>query len=160
MMNNKKQNIFNLILLFITITYAQDTCSGYQKKPVKNSGFIIVSVENIKNRKGLLKGCLFSSEKGFPKDYSQASVLAKTRIEDTSSTKLVFRDVEFGKPAFVIIHDEDEDLKLKTGLFSIPKEGYCFSNNAKGFLGPPGFEKASFDFSTDTLYLSVKMINH
>ncbi|MFW5960244.1 MAG: hypothetical protein ACOCSE_03895 [Chitinivibrionales bacterium] len=34
-------------------------------------GMVIVEVRNIRDTKGMLKGCLFSSEEGFPEDYNQ-----------------------------------------------------------------------------------------
>ena len=42
-------------------------------------------------------------------------------------------------------HDENENMKMDTGPMGIPKEGYGFSNNAKGRLGPPSFEKCLLD---------------
>ena len=46
-----------------------------------------------------------------------------------------------GKIAVVVYHDEDNDGKLKTGLFWRPKEGYAFSNSYKPKT-PPKFSKA------------------
>ena len=46
--------------------------------------------------------------------------------------------------AIVVYHDEDNDGKLKTGLFWRPKEGFAFSNNYTP-KGPPKFKKASIE---------------
>ena len=49
-----------------------------------------------------------------------------------------------GQIAIVVYHDEDNNGKLKTGLFWRPKEGYAFSNNYKP-KSPPKFSKASIE---------------
>ena len=37
----------------------------------------------------------------------------------------------------------------------IPKEGYGFSNNAKGTFGPPAFEKTIFEINENTVLKCV-----
>ena len=60
--------------------------------------------------------------------------------------------LEQGKYAFKYIHDENKNHKLDTKLFIIPKEGYGFSNNAKGKFGPPAFKDTVFELTgSDTL---------
>jgi uncharacterized protein (DUF2141 family) len=45
---------------------------------------------------------------------------------------------------------------MDTKLFGIPKEPYGFSNNAKGFMGPPSFEDAKFVLDHDkTIFIEV-----
>ncbi len=152
-------------LLHLGLEADSDTCSHVTVKErtvtdVHERGMIIVEVRNIRSTKGMLKGCLFSSEDGYPEDYTKASSLSKASIKDSCSTEMIFRDVNFGMVAFVIIHDENNDGKLQKGFLFRPKEGFCFSNNAVGLLGPPSFKKASFDFRKKVLRLSVEMINN
>jgi uncharacterized protein (DUF2141 family) len=42
-------------------------------------------------------------------------------------------------------------------FFGIPQEGYGFSNNARGSMGPPAFDKAAFQHvaGAQVLHLSV-----
>jgi hypothetical protein len=44
-----------------------------------------------------------------------------------------------------------------TNFFGIPEEGYGFSNNARGSMGPPAFDKAAFQHvaGAQVLHLSV-----
>jgi uncharacterized protein (DUF2141 family) len=57
-----------------------------------------------------------------------------------------------GKYAFKYFHDENKDEKLTTSFVGIPKEGFGFSNNAKGKFGPPSFDKMIFEVSkSDTI---------
>jgi len=60
---------------------------------------------------------------------------------------LVITELKPGKYAFKYFHDEDNDEKINTNFMGIPKEGYGFSNNAKGTFGPPSFDKMVFEIS-------------
>jgi len=55
-----------------------------------------------------------------------------------------------GKYAFKYIHDENNNNKLDTKLFILPKEGYGFSNDAKGKFGPPPFKDMIFEIKMDS----------
>lgn len=60
---------------------------------------------------------------------------------------IVFDSIPKGTYAIAIIHDENNNQKLDQGEFGIPVEGYGFSNDARGILGPPDFRTAMFSFS-------------
>lgn len=61
----------------------------------------------------------------------------------------VFADIPSGKYSIRLFHDENNNRKMDTNLMGIPKEGYGFSNNAKGTFGPPAYEKTLFDCDTN-----------
>ncbi|MEN8835700.1 MAG: DUF2141 domain-containing protein [Polaribacter sp.] len=48
-----------------------------------------------------------------------------------------------------MFYDENNNGKMDTKLFGVPKEPYGFSNNAKGFMGPPSFEEAKFTLASN-----------
>jgi uncharacterized protein (DUF2141 family) len=56
---------------------------------------------------------------------------------------VVFTNLEPGRYAVIVIHDENDNGKLDTNFFGVPTEGFGFSNNAEGFLGPPSFKEAA-----------------
>ncbi len=60
------------------------------------------------------------------------------------SAEIVIHSLPAGVYAVSVVHDKNGDGKLATGLFGIPTEHVGFSNNAKGMLGPPSFDKACF----------------
>ncbi len=64
-------------------------------------------------------------------------------IKDNVAT-VKFNDIKNGKYAIRFFHDENSNGKMDTGTFGIPTEGYGFSNNARGFMGPPDFEDMIF----------------
>jgi uncharacterized protein (DUF2141 family) len=52
-------------------------------------------------------------------------------------------DVPAGTWAVLAYHDENGNKKLDTNFVGMPKEGYGFSNGAKGTFGPPSFKEAA-----------------
>jgi uncharacterized protein (DUF2141 family) len=56
---------------------------------------------------------------------------------------VIFTNLEPGPYAIIVIHDENDNGKLDTNFFGVPTEGYGFSNNAEGFLGPPSFKEVA-----------------
>lgn len=49
----------------------------------------------------------------------------------------VFEKLLAGEYHIRCFHDENGNRSMDTNFMGIPKEGYGFSNNAKGFMGPP-----------------------
>lgn len=68
------------------------------------------------------------------------------RIGDKKST-IIIEGVKQGTYAIRFYHDENNNQKMDTGTFGIPTEGYGFSNNARGFMGPPDLEDMLFTVS-------------
>lgn len=72
-----------------------------------------------------------------------------------------FREIENGKSviaienlkpgsyAFKYFHDENNNQILDLNRIGIPKEGFGYSNNAKGTFGPPSFRKTIFKLNGD-----------
>jgi uncharacterized protein (DUF2141 family) len=46
---------------------------------------------------------------------------------------------------------------MDAGFMGIPKEGRAFSNNSKGLVGLPTFEKAKFKFKSDKLEMIINI---
>jgi uncharacterized protein (DUF2141 family) len=67
-----------------------------------------------------------------------------------------FHDLPAGTYAVAILHDENDDQKMNNNFFGIPKEGYGFSNNVMGALGPPSFSRAAILFDgTQDLQVTI-----
>ena len=49
-----------------------------------------------------------------------------------------------GTYAIGIFHDANLNNRLDNYFFGVPREQYGFSNDARGFLGPPSFDDAAF----------------
>ncbi len=63
-----------------------------------------------------------------------------------------------GNYAVKYYHDKNDNGELDTGAFGIPNEGYGFSNDARGFMGPPDFADMIFKLEED-LTLKMKTVN-
>ncbi|GAB4395639.1 MAG: DUF2141 domain-containing protein [Microscillaceae bacterium] len=72
--------------------------------------------------------------------------------------RLNIQDLPYGEYAAVCFHDENENQKLDKNMMGIPKEGYGFSNNAKGSFGPPSFEKARFSHQSGQVQADIQMV--
>lgn len=82
-------------------------------------------------------------------DESQVQIRGlKATIENSKSTFQI-HDLKPAKYAFKYFHDENDNSQLETNSLGIPVEGFGFSNNAKGFLGPPSFDKWIFNLTKD-----------
>ena len=83
----------------------------------------------------------------FPSD---ASVVANAAAPAaTDGVVVVFRDLPAGEYAVAAFHDTNGDGELNANFVGMPTEGYGFSNDARGFMGPPSFEDAAFSLSAD-----------
>jgi uncharacterized protein (DUF2141 family) len=104
-------------------------------------GRIVVEAEGFRNQRGDALYALFRSGAGFPKEPLKAARRVASGIAGSES-RVVFDDVEPGEYAVSVMHDEDNDHELKTGIFGIPREGIGFSRDARGRMGPPKFSDA------------------
>jgi uncharacterized protein (DUF2141 family) len=72
----------------------------------------------------------------------------KSHINDCKCS-FSFTNLHAGKYAVRYFHDENMNGKMETNLVGKPTEGYGFSNNVTGKLGPPPFEKWLFEITQD-----------
>jgi uncharacterized protein (DUF2141 family) len=117
-----------LILLFIVIF----------SSPLFAHGTIIIT--NVEHGKGYIDVKIYDSKESFLKEDLAKEIVRKKATK--GETVVPLSKIHEGQIAIVIFHDEDNNGKLKTGLFWRPKEGYAFSNNYKP-KSPPKFSKAS-----------------
>lgn len=120
---------------FPALAFAQSTCPG-----------IHVKVLNIRNSTGTVACALFESADGFPSEFLlTATNIMVIKIRATQA-RCDFEDIPPGTYALAVVHDENMNGKLDTNILGIPREGYGFSNDAKGLLGAPTFFAASFAY--------------
>lgn len=89
-------------------------------------------------------------------DKEEVVQVTKGNIKYGKST-LQFDNLPNGKYSLAFFHDANSNMKLDSGRFG-PTEGYGFSNNAKGFMSAPKFEKTLFDVNGD-LMITLKTRN-
>ena len=107
-----------------------------------SSGEIRILVSNIEEKKGTIHYGVYNNPKLFP-DESGKILGGVEEVSKVINDGLLIDDLEESDYAVAIFHDKNSNNKFDT-FFSIPKEKFGFSKNARVFLGPPKFEDASF----------------
>ena len=117
---------------------------------------VTVTVTGLRNTKGHVLLSLFKDGKGFPDKVEKAFSKERLNISGGKAT-VHLNSLPSGNYAIAILHDENDDLKMKTNWLGIPVEGYGFSNNVMGVMGPPSFSKAQFSFTSGkSLEITIK----
>ena len=83
------------------------------------------------------------------------AVAAQWRAARVGSIQFVFADLPPGRFAVAVYHDENGNDELDRNLIGIPKEGYAFSERARGFAGPPSFDAAAVELANDNAVAST-----
>ena len=101
---------------------------------------ITVTISGMKSDKGAVYIALYNSEKDFLKKEFKGSIVQVTDLKATA----FFKNIKKGIYAISVFHDANDNKKMDTKIFGIPKEPTGISNKATGFMGPPKFKKAKF----------------
>jgi uncharacterized protein (DUF2141 family) len=107
---------------------------------------ITVNISGLTSKKGKVLIALYKGKDEFLKKRFKGGMFKATNQKNA----FVFKDIPKGEYAISFFHDENENDKMDTKIFGIPKESYGFSNNASGFMGPPSFEDAKFKLNKNT----------
>jgi uncharacterized protein (DUF2141 family) len=100
-----------------------------------------IEVSGIKNNEGKIMLQLFDENQ---------KVLTQ-EMSDIKDKKCNFyiKNLKPGKYAVRYFHDENLNGVMEKNILGKPTEGYGFSNNVTGKLGPPPFEKWLFELKED-----------
>jgi uncharacterized protein (DUF2141 family) len=69
----------------------------------------------------------------------------------------VFSGIEPGLYAICAFQDENDNGNIDTNFLGIPTEDWCTSRNAHGFMGPPSFNSAKFQYQGRVMRLGAPM---
>lgn len=143
-----------LLIIFLNILF--NLFSSFQKQEVEMFP-LTVKVEGLRNSKGVVQFALYNSDEIFPDEhYKNYYRRASAKIVNGTST-ITFANLPAGKYAVNILHDENNDGKIKKG-FILPVEGIGFSNyQSIGISNRLVFQKASFELLDDTK-MNVRII--
>lgn len=105
-----------------------------------------VYITGLDNNQGNIMVAVYDNKATFLKEEGRiATAILPAANAQKSRVVTTFKNFKLGNTyAIAAYHDTNSNKKLDTGLFGIPIEGYGFSNNARGFFGPPSFDKAAF----------------
>ena len=118
-----------------------------------SAGDLAIVIEDVRNDAGILLIAVCDApsflETGCP---HQGRVTA-----DGRQAEFVFVDVEPGRYAVQVIHDENANGTLDRNLLGVPKEGYGFSNNPESPFGPPDFDAAAIVVGAEAIQVQVAL---
>lgn len=113
---------------------------------------LTVEFSGMKTNKGDLFVAVYDTKENFLKKPF------KTKIVTVQNNKAIvtFENIASGYYAVSSFHDENDNKKMDTKIFGIPKEPIGISNDAVGFMGPPKFSEAKFALLKDeTIQINV-----
>jgi uncharacterized protein (DUF2141 family) len=116
---------------------------------------ITLTVEGLRNGRGSLGIALHNAPSSFPDGDSY--ITKEIALNSSGSVQVVFENVPVGNYAIAIMHDENNSSEIDFNEYGMPLEGFGFSNEAMGEMGPPDYDQASFSADNDT-NLSVTLI--
>ena len=122
------------------------------------TGSLTVEVTGLKNSAGQVCFSLFESSEGFPQ--AEEAVIARQCVAAAGaaaepalsssgseavagSLSVIFDGLKSGTYAVSVLHDENEDSQINTGLFGVPTEGFGFSRNPTIRTSAPAFREAA-----------------
>ena len=113
-----------------------------------NADELTLRVDNIKEA-GEIHIAIYDSADAFEADRGEkggaAPGITQGTIEMVEPGSVTYRyELPPGTYAIGIFHDANLNNRLDNYFFGVPREQYGFSNNARGFMGPPSFEDAAF----------------
>lgn len=123
--------------LILTLCIGLISFTGFSQKAQ-----ISLKVFGIEEVVGQICFAVYQSEEDYKESENQ--FMAECIPVDSISFQYVIKDVPFGTYVISLFHDEDENEELNTNWIGMPREPFGFSNDAKGRMGPPKFEDASF----------------
>ena len=113
-----------------------------------------LSVTNLRDGNGRVMIAVFNAAATFLKDDQQ---VAAAILPANGATVRVVLDLPPGRYAVSVFHDANRNGKLDTNLVGMPTEGYGFSRDARGTMGPPAFDAAAFDLPAGGIRQSLKL---
>jgi len=115
-----------------------------------------------KARGGEIGYLVFSGADGFPSDVSKARLRGFIPLASTSETgglvEIDARTLPPGQYAAALYLDENNNRKLDTGFFGIPKECVGVSNNTRRRLGPPQYSDSIFTMENKDQTLTIRLV--
>ena len=104
---------------------------------------LTVVIQGVKNGKGVVRVALYDRADKFMKEMQYSGSVKASAGE----VHIELEGIAEGYYAASVVHDANDNGKMDATNLGIPKEGFGFSNNARGTFGPPPFDDAKFLFN-------------
>lgn len=121
----KKHNFILLSLALITTAFNI------------NAAELHVSIDHVNNDKGTILAQIFTGQDNYKKGIAKDNIMVPAK---TGEATLSFENLDAGEYVVRMFHDENNNQKMDSNAFGMPTEGYGFSNEAIGNMGPPKYK--------------------
>jgi uncharacterized protein (DUF2141 family) len=133
------------------------------------AGELRITIDGIRSPQGMVLIGLYDSattfvraveaadEPGFLVDPGRFGAVA-LRANRARKSGVVFTNLQPGRYAVVVLHDENGNGHLDKNFLGFPTEPYGFSNGAEGFLGPPSFSDAAMPLGIGDSAVRIELI--
>jgi len=129
----------------LVLTLLVGGCAGSAPLPAFSPGTatLTVALEGFHNDRGTAIVSLFHGKKGFPDEVAASVSTLNVAIQGGKAT-VTFADLPYGDYALSVLHDEDGDGQMATGLLGAPREGFGFSGYPDYRFGHPDYQQVRF----------------
>lgn len=121
---------------------------------------LVLNVTMPSNAGGAVAYLVFASPSGFPQDRSRA--LRHGFVDAPAAERNVQIDVGAlppGRYAVAVYLDVNNNRKLDSGMFGIPREPVGASNNPRSRFGPPRFNDCAFQMTDADQTLTINLVH-
>ena len=118
---------------------------------------IVINVTDVRSDAGQVLVALFSDETKDAFPASEAAIRFAGAKASEGAVVVTMEDLPEGTYAISLFHDENDNGELDTNLMGIPTEGFGFSNDARGVMGPPEFDAAALDVSASGMTTTISL---
>jgi uncharacterized protein (DUF2141 family) len=134
------------IACFATALWPQSATLPTTSHSPQNAVTVELEVRGFTNTTGQVMVAMYSSEL----DYSEKKAFRFARgAVSGGQSRFRFDDLKPGWYAIAVFHDQNEDEKLNTTIFGIPKEGFGFSLNPKIGFSKPQWDEVCLNVETN-----------
>lgn len=101
---------------------------------------------------------LYNQEEGFPEDLDTSLETKIVKIDNRDVMEMRFTNLPYGTYSLAGLHDENYNKDMDYNWIGMPKEGYCFSQDAKPVLSSPSFDATKFklDQKAKIVYITMQ----
>ena len=139
---------FHFALLVALVALA----AGTTAVTAAESGTLTVELTGMKSDDGRLVYAMWSG----PEGWLESNNIREGAVDIVDGvSEIRFEALPYGEYAISAYHDKNDNGKLDTGMFRIPKEALGTSNDAKVRFGPPKYEDAVFYLDQPDLTIEI-----
>ncbi len=102
---------------------------------------LLVNIKNFKSNEGMAYVLL--------QDHLRKNLQQQWIKVEKNEAKVIFKNLQTGKYAVRLYHDANNNKKLDTDFWGLPKENWGCSNNVKPRFAAPKFEDMIFKIEKD-----------